>query len=211
MSLRERLLAMMSLRPAHYRAMLDELADRLSRTAQSAVLKPGDRMPEFVLPTADGNLISSSELLATGPVAVIFFRGDWCPFCKTALVAYNDIVSEIAVFGGRLIAIGPDIGEHALAVATGLSLRFPVLCDIDSAVAMQFGVVYRLPDTLGVFYRNIGIDIDARHGDTAGLLPMPGVFVADRGGIIRLARVSGDVTERAEPEEIVAALMALGH
>ncbi len=210
MSLRDRLRAMMSLRPAHYRAMLDELAARLSRTTGDGVLKPGDPMPDFVLPTADGDLVSSVELLAAGPVAAMFFRGDWCPFCKETLTAYNDIVPEIAALGGRLIAITPDIGAPALSAVTGLSLRFPVLCDVDSAVAMQFGVVYRLPDTLRYFYKNGGVDLDARHGDASGLLPMPGLFVADRTGVIRFAQVSGDVTERTEPEAILKALRAIG-
>jgi peroxiredoxin len=209
MSLRERLRAMMSLRPAHYRAMLDELTVRLRRTAADGVLKPGDPMPDFVLPTAGGELVSSAELLAAGPLVAMFFRGDWCPFCKTTLTTYNDIVLDIESLGGRLIAITPDIGEHAVSAATGLALRFPVLCDVDSAVAMQFGVVYRLPETLREFYRNGGIDLDARHGEESGLLPMPGLFVADGTGIIRFAYVSGDVADRAEPEAILEALRAI--
>jgi len=41
------------------------------------VLKKGDRAPEFTLPDEQGNLISSSELLGKGPLAVSFYRGIW--------------------------------------------------------------------------------------------------------------------------------------
>ena len=37
----------------------------------------GDTMPSFDLPDAAGNIVSSSELLAKGPLVLTFFRGHW--------------------------------------------------------------------------------------------------------------------------------------
>jgi hypothetical protein len=41
------------------------------------VIKVGDPLPEFVLPNARGEKISSSELLRHGPLVITFFRGVW--------------------------------------------------------------------------------------------------------------------------------------
>lgn len=41
------------------------------------VVKVGDRMPEFVLPNARGEKVSSAELLRRGPLVVTFYRGVW--------------------------------------------------------------------------------------------------------------------------------------
>ena len=40
----------------------------------------GDAPPDFTLPDTGGRVVASEGLLATGPLAVMFFRGPWCPY-----------------------------------------------------------------------------------------------------------------------------------
>ncbi len=40
-------------------------------------LKVGDRLPEFALENAQGNIVRSTDLLACGPMVVTVFRGVW--------------------------------------------------------------------------------------------------------------------------------------
>ena len=47
----------------------------------------GDPLPEFALPDTDGVVVSSEGLLARGPLAVVFIRGPWCPYCSLTLGA----------------------------------------------------------------------------------------------------------------------------
>jgi cytochrome oxidase Cu insertion factor (SCO1/SenC/PrrC family) len=49
---------------------------RQSGQAERA-LKTGDRLPAFTLNNQDGNPISSTGLLAKGPLVITFFRGHW--------------------------------------------------------------------------------------------------------------------------------------
>ena len=65
------------------RAAYEEFLQRLGagKVAGSA-LRPGERMPAFLLPNSEGRLIGSDELLARGPLIVSFFRGAWCPYCS---------------------------------------------------------------------------------------------------------------------------------
>src|SRR3981189_1693149 len=43
--------------------------------------RPGDVMPPFILPDVTGRLMDLKSLLENGPVAVMFYRGHWCPYC----------------------------------------------------------------------------------------------------------------------------------
>lgn len=62
-----------------------EVAQTLSRATEELrasgimerVLKVGSRAPRFVLPNAQGTLVSSAELLQSGPLVVSFYRGHW--------------------------------------------------------------------------------------------------------------------------------------
>lgn len=62
-----------------------EVAETLRRATEELrasgimerVLKAGARAPQFVLPNAQGTVISSAELLRNGPLVVSFYRGHW--------------------------------------------------------------------------------------------------------------------------------------
>lgn len=41
------------------------------------VLKAGQKAPSFELPNQDGQKVSSSTLLAKGPLVISYFRGVW--------------------------------------------------------------------------------------------------------------------------------------
>jgi hypothetical protein len=45
--------------------------------AADQVLKVGDKMPEFALPNATGQIVESKTLLAKGPLVLTFYRGRW--------------------------------------------------------------------------------------------------------------------------------------
>ena len=192
------------------RQIYDALAAHLERTeAAKHALKVGDTLPEFVLPNAEGRLVSSRELLAQGPLVVAFFRGDWCPFCNLTLAALEDALPRIETTNARLVAMTPDANGLALRAKHRNSVHYDVLCDIDNGVAMQFGVVYRVPDEYRKFLEDYKCDLGTRHGNDMWTLPMPSAFVIDRQGVIRYAFVNGDVLVRAEPDEIIAELKKL--
>ncbi len=66
-----------------YQEAVDRLVARLkSAETGSSAPKPGEIMPAFILPDEEGRLVSLKNLLATGPVAVVFHRGHWCPYCR---------------------------------------------------------------------------------------------------------------------------------
>ena len=209
MGLRQRLAALMAMRPASYQTLTADIATRLKQSALDGVLKPGDAMPDFVLPDAAGTLVFSDDLLARGPLVVVFFRGDWCPFCRMMLVALTDILPDIAAMGASLVALTPDTGDYANAAGRELGLRFPVLSDVDSATALAFGTNYVVPDAMRQVQEANGLDLAVRHSDGAWFLPMPATFIADRSGILRFCYASGDVTDRLEPEELLAALRTI--
>src|ERR1700761_2088488 len=79
----------LAFKPTKERLELMERATRElieSGQAQRA-RKAGDIAPEFSLKGPDGELVSSRELLAKGPLVVSFYRGVWCPYCNLELQA----------------------------------------------------------------------------------------------------------------------------
>jgi len=172
-----------------------------------ASLKTGDAAPKFLLPNAEGELIGSEELLARGPVVLSFFRGGWCPYCVHELSALQDALPDIEARGASLAAITPDAGAAFAAVKRDNRLGYEVLGDLDYGLALHFGIVFRVPETIRDFYLRLGINLGARHGNRhAWLLPIPATYIIDSSGIIRHANIDPDFRRRMEPSDIIGIL-----
>lgn len=166
-------------------------------------------MPEFLLPNAEGRLVDSADLLAAGPLVVTFFRGAWCAYCAMTLDALEAVLPDVADRGGTLVAVTPETGGRALAVKREHDLHYEVLIDVDLAVAVRFGIVFRAPPLYAALLRRSGIDLAERSGNPAWFLPIPATFLVRRDGVIARAWAETDFTRRAEPSEILGALRAL--
>jgi len=58
--------------------IMHRATEQLRRSGQAErALAVGARAPAFALPNQDGQIISSADLLARGPLAISFFRGHW--------------------------------------------------------------------------------------------------------------------------------------
>lgn len=191
---------------AAYEAMLDELrrTDFLGHA-----LRVGQAFPDFLLPDAEGRLVSRDDLLARGPFVAAFFRGNWCPYCAIMLDALAESLPQIAALGATLAAITPETGGRALEAKRRHRAGYTVLADVDQGLGMACGVVFRVPETYRRRLQGRGIDLAERQGHAGWFLPVPATFVVDRSGIVCWAFMDVDFTRRAEPDDILAALAAL--
>ena len=189
------------------------LAAELAKLAATGIaeraLAANAKAPDFTLPDTRGKQISLSSLLAKGPVVVTFYRGSWCPFCDLQLRAYQRILPELRDLGAELLAISPQTADYALTDVEKKQLTFPVLYDSGNQVARAYGLVYKLSDALQKLQAGFGNPIPKFNGDDSWELPVPGTFVVDRGGVVKLAHVDANYTVRLEPAAILQSLREL--
>jgi peroxiredoxin len=170
-------------------------------------LAVGDQAPEFSLPDALGRAISLRERLSAGPVVLVFYRGEWCPYCNTYLRALQAALPEITSRGASLVAVSPQSADHSLSLAEKAELGFDVLSDVDQAVIRAYKVQFTAPADLQDVHVNVfHVDLRDHNADRSWHLPVPATFVIDRAGVVRAAHISADYRTRMEPSDIVAAL-----
>lgn len=172
-------------------------------------LKVGDKAPDFELPDATGKVVKLSTLLENGPIVVTFYRGQWCPYCNLEIRAFQQLLPEFHQAGAQVVAISPELPSNALSITEKHELAFPVLSDVGNTVALDYGLVFSLAESLRPLYKGFGIDIPASNGDESFELPVPATYVIDSAGTIRYAYANADYTLRAEPADVLAAVNAL--
>jgi len=197
--------------PAPRVAMMEAATAHLKSTGiESIALKVGDRSPSLSLPDAMGERVHVDRLLEQGPVVAIFYRGGWCPYCNLELRAWQAHLAELHSLGATLVAISPQTPDNSLSTAEKNALAFPVLSDSDLAAAHGFGIAFTLPPELVELYGSVGNNLPELNGNGQWVLPVPATFVIDRSGVIQFAHVEADYRERAEPDDVLAVIRALG-
>lgn len=151
----------------------------MSEVLSTFRLHPGDMIPDFNLPDADGNLMSRDGLAGAGGLLVVF-ACNHCPFVLHLAEALGDLAREIAEQGIHTVAINsndveryPQDGpEQMKAFAAEKRWDFPYLIDESQDTAKAFGAActpdFFLSDAAGrLFYAGQFDDSRPRSGRDA--------------------------------------------
>jgi peroxiredoxin len=175
---------------------------------EERILPVGASAPEFRLKDSNGKWVRSADLLDLGPLVLKFFRGRWCPYCMTELETWRDLYGQLRERDALLVAVGPQVERQSDFMIGQHGLPFPILSDVGSKVAEEFGLVYALPDYMREYYRSILVNIPFVNGDQSWRLPMPATYVIGRDSTVLFAEAHADFRMRSEPEEVLAAAFA---
>jgi peroxiredoxin len=190
-----------------FQSSVDDLVTRLrAHEVGEAAPKPGDKMPDFVLPDERGQLVSLDQLLKKGPVAITFHRGHWCPYCRINTKALAEAQGQIAAAGGQIAAIMPDREHFTAELKAASEAPFPILTDIDNGYAMSLNLAFWVGDEMQKLMCQAGWDVAPSQGSDTWLLPIPATFVVGTNGEVKARFVDPDYRKRMTIEDLLAAL-----
>jgi peroxiredoxin len=160
-------------------------------------LAVGAKLPQFELANAHGETFRSSQL-AGHPVVLVFFRGNWCPFCMAQIGEIVDSYQELQALGARVVMISPQSAARASQLAARFEVPVQFLVDEGNALARE-------------------LDIAVGHGVPAGLpggydteTVLPTVVVANASGTIIFSDETDNYRVRPEPDVFIAILRRAG-
>lgn len=171
--------------------------------AANKILQAGSQAPDFELTDSNGKLVRSADLLAHGPLVVVFLRGRWCPYCVATAEAWQRSIPELQKHHTSLVAISPQTIKQNNLMAEQHRLAFPLLTDAGNKTAKLFGVAYELPSDLQELNRRIFVNLEFINGDKSWELPMPATFLIAPDRQILFAEAHADYTQRTEPQRVV--------
>ena len=190
-----------------------DIVDRMvARLAENGVgltaPRPGETMPEFLLPDEAGRLVSLSSLLEKGPVVVSFNRGHWCPYCQLNVDALARAEQEILALGAQIIAISPETSEWAAQLKSYAQAPFHVLSDLDGAYALELSLLFWVGEEKQRAMASGGFNLTLFQANDTWMLPIPATFVVGSDGVILARYVDPDYRRRMEVEDLLETLRA---
>jgi len=167
-------------------------------------LEVGRKAPMFKAVDADGIEYSLSKALESGPVVMIFFRGQWCPVCNRHLGQIQDSLRFIYETGATVVAISPEKPEYLEMTKNKTGAEFTILYDEGYRIANAYDVTF-LPEQRLIFKYNTFLDAKLKesHSDDSQRLPIPATYIVNQEGIIVWRQFDPNYRNRSSVTDIV--------
>ena len=162
------------------------------------------KAPDFKTSDQYGNEIRLKDVLKDSVVVLIFYRGQWCPYCNKQLKKLEDSLQLIKEKGARLIAITPEKPEFISTTIEKTKASFPLLYDKEMKIMKAYGVAFEVDERTVSRYKNADIDLVTANGHKDKVyLPVPAVYIINKEGTIVYRFFDTDYKKRATVEAIL--------
>lgn len=101
-------------------------------------LMQGDKLPPITLKLIDGTTLSLPDQLPGRYLALLFYRGTWCPYCKRQLATYQEHIEELEGLGVTVLAASVDPIEPVIEMVEALGLTYPVAFGVTGEDVVEF-------------------------------------------------------------------------
>ena len=163
-------------------------------------LQVGDLAPDFELQDTSGKFVHLSDFWSNGPALILFWRHYGCSCGIDRAHRLQNEYADYIKLGASVVVIGQGEPERSKDYTQKHDIPCPVLCDPTFRVYKGFDllegkpsqVIYDAPEEYLRIDYETGVQLQqSRHGTDGGLVDspwqLPGEFVVDQKGIIRLA------------------------
>jgi len=169
-------------------------------------LETGSKAPVVDL-IIDGKKVALADLYKDQNVAIIFYRGFWCPKCNKHLSEFATKAKDLEAKGVKLIAITPEAEEGIEKTKEKTGANFTIVSDTDGSLIRAFDVDYKVTEGyVNKVNEMLKVSISENNAIGENKLPVPATYVINKEGTIIYSHFNPDYAERASIEDILAAL-----
>ena len=182
-------------------------------------LQPDDAAPDFQLQDSGSHPVSLSDYWRAGPALLLFWRHYGCSCGIERAQRLQAEYADYLALGARVVIVGQGLPDQAADYAARLGLPCPVLCDSNRRVFEAYDllegqpsqIVFDAPDEFLKIDVQAGASLQqSRHGTPRAAVnspwQMPGEFVIDAAGRVRLAYRYQHCEDWPNPLVLIAAL-----
>lgn len=165
------------------------------------------KAPDFKAKDQNGVDINLKDIRKKGPVVIIFYRGNWCPYCNKELTRLQDSLQLITEKGAQVIAITPEASEGIGKTIEKTKASFSIVHDEEMKIAKSYKVAYDVDERTTSRYKSFGNDLLAVNQQKLKVvLPVPAVYIVNKEGSVTYRYFNEDYKKRPAIKDILAEL-----
>ena len=156
------------------------------------------KAPDFKATDQYGNEIRLKDMLKDSLVVLIFYRGQWCPYCNKQLKKIEDSLQLITDKGAKLIAVTPEKPEFISKTIEKTKASFSLVYDKEMKIMKAYAVAFEVEERTVARYKNADIDLMTANGQKDKVyLPIPAAYIINKEGTIVYRFFDTDYKKRA--------------
>ena len=140
-------------------------------------LNVNDNAPNLASTDQNGKTIVLKDLLKKGSVVIVFYRGEWCPYCNKQLMELQDSMALIINKGASIIAVSPEKQENVAKTIQKTKATYSIISDDSLKIMSAYKVAFELDDQTNEKYKKWGINLSEKNGSNGNNLPVPAVYI----------------------------------
>ena len=170
-------------------------------------LKIGEKAPQITGIDQFNQAIDSQEILKENKILLIFYRGNWCPFCKKHLLKLQENLEKFKSKGIRVLVVTPEKADKIEETTENFQSTFSILHDEDNKIMEAYKVSFEVNEQNVPSYFKFTKDKIKEYNEIENnVLPVPATYLISKDALISYVHYNPDYKKRANFDEIMKLL-----
>ena len=167
-------------------------------------LNIGEKAPSIIGVDQFDQAINSAEVLKEQKVLLVFYRGNWCPYCRKHLASLQENLESLTQKGVFVIVVTPEKIERTKETSNDLNATFSIIHDINNKIMHDYKVAFDVNErNVTSYFGFTQKKIAAYNTENNNTLPVPATYLIDSEGKIEYVHYNPDYHERSDFNEII--------
>ncbi|PHS54726.1 MAG: hypothetical protein COB01_00905 [Lutibacter sp.] len=170
-------------------------------------LKIGKNAPRIQGIDQFSNSINSDKILKNNKVLLIFYRGNWCPYCKKHLASLQENLDKFIKKGVYVIVVTPEKVNKVKETSAEFKSAFSIIHDVDNKIMINYKVAFDVTKENVPNYFEFTLNKVREYNESYNdVLPVPATYLIDTDHKISYAHYDPNYKKRSDFSEILTLL-----
>jgi len=168
-------------------------------------LNVGEEAPTIFAKDQNGNTIDSKEVLKNKKILLVFYRGNWCPYCRKHLASLQENLNSLHKKNVFVMVVTPENPTKNLETQDNLKTHFSIIHDADNKIMTAYKVAYKVnKTTVTSFYNRVQNNIANYNDAHNDVLPVPATYLIDQNDTIIYVQYNTNHKIRSDIKDLIA-------
>jgi peroxiredoxin len=170
-------------------------------------IKIGESAPKIEGIDQFDNAIDSDQILKENKILLLFYRGNWCPYCKKHLADLQKNLESLNKKGIYIIVVTPEKAEKIQETTIKLKASFSIVHDVANKIMNDYKVAFEVNEqNVPKYLSSTQKKIQEYNEMYNNILPVPATYLIDRNKKVIYVHYDPNYSNRASFNEILDVL-----
>ncbi len=170
-------------------------------------LKIGENAPKIVGVDQFNSEIDSDKILKDKKILVLFYRGNWCPYCKKHLASLQENLDKFTEKGVQVIVVTPEKVAKVKETAKKWKSTFSIIHDSENKIMNDYKVAFDVnKENVPNYFEFTLKRVREYNEEDNNVLPVPATYLIDKNHKISYVHYNPDYSKRSNLKEILDSL-----